>query len=346
MGVRRRTIRRILLGIALGFLSSARAEDLWFLVTSDSHYKNEATNNIAQNGNVLRMNAIAGKKMPEKLGGAVIGEPVGVLVLGDCADGPSVADWRNWQVDFGLNGQGGTLKFPVYEGWGNHDVSGLSNYDRSPVLKRQKDGDPDGILERNTKRIYVWGGVTNRVNLSPSGFLYSWDWDRVHLIQTGYAPCEGIDPQRRQMGGKNYDPVGALAFVQQDLKERVGDSGRPVILMHHYDVNSGFGWTQAEIDRYFEAVKGYNVIAVMYGHTSTGIGLWREKIGNGPPRNPEIHTINTGHLAAGFWVVQVTADTFRIAYTTGQDENGNPTWAPQFQSSWSIASPPAAAEKK
>lgn len=324
------------LSVLLFSAAVARAElDLWFLVASDPHYKAEAEKDAKTRRNVARMNGIPGKTFFD---GTTIGTPAGVLMLGDLADSPTLAQWKLFVEDFGLTGREGALKYPVYEGWGNHDVQGMPSHTSSLVLKRKKDGDPDGIFERNPNRIFVWNGVTNKVHLAPEGYVYSWDWGPVHLIQCGYGPYVEPDPARKQMKGKNYNSTGAFQFMVDSLKKHVGDSRRPVILMHHLDVNSGFGWTQAEVDKYYEAVKGYNVIAVMYGHTSTGVGAWKVVQGGKEDRTPVIRTVNTGNLGAGFWVAHVTDEAFSIAYTTGE-KDGQPEWSPRHRGRWAIEVP-------
>lgn len=322
---------------SLAFHVQAANTDYWFLVCSDCHYTATDTDNTAEHNNVARMNAITGKTFFD---GTTIGDPLGVLALGDLADNVTLPMWQAWLADFGLNGKDGVLKYPVYEGWGNHDVQGLSSYTKSPILKKQTGSTTNGIYERNPSRIFVWHGVTNTVRLASQGYVYSWEWGPVLFIQAGYSPCDmPLDPNRTSMGGVNYDPTGSLQFVRDELA-RIGTTGQPIILMHHLDVNSTFGWTQAEIDKYYDVVKDYNVIAVMYGHTTTAVTTWKTVAGGAVDRSPSIHTVNTGNLGAGFWVAHVTDTNFSIAYTTGQS-GGQPTWSGSYRGSWPINVPQA-----
>jgi len=72
------------------------------------------------------MNELPGNNWPEKLGGGFIGFPRGVLALGDLIDdgdktGQTDIEWLHFEEQFGLDGTDGLLRFPVFEGWGNHD---------------------------------------------------------------------------------------------------------------------------------------------------------------------------------------------------------------------------------
>lgn len=333
----------LMLMCADGVHDSRAGTDFWFLVGSDSHYTAVASNNTSESNNIVRMNNITGTTFFD---GSTVGEPLGLLMLGDLADNVTLAMWQAWLADFGLNGQGGILRYPVYEGWGNHDVQGLSSYTKSPILKTQTGSTTPGIYERNAARIYTWHGVTNSIHLAPQGYVYSWEWGPVLFIQAGYSPCDmPLDPARPQMGGNNYDPTGSLQFIRDELALRVGDTRRPVVLMHHLDVNSTFGWTQAEIDKYYNVVKDYNVIAVMYGHTSTAVTTWKTVAGGAVARDPLIRAVNTGNLGTGFWVAHVTDTTFSIAYTTGQS-GGQPTWHATHRGSWTIEVPEAFRERE
>jgi len=71
------------------------------------------------------------------------------------------------------------------------------------------------------------------------------------------------------------DPRNALTFLVDDLAS-VGTS-RPVVIIHHYYPHaSTFEWDQAQISTYAAAISGYNVIAILYGHShGTGTGTWQ-----------------------------------------------------------------------
>ncbi|MFY8201756.1 MAG: hypothetical protein ACOVLE_13855, partial [Pirellula staleyi] len=66
-------------------------------------------------------------------------------------------EWSNYAADYGLTGQDGRLKLPLYEVYGNHDSPSGDGH----AVKQ--------IVERNKKR-------PGLVNVADNGLHYSWDW--------------------------------------------------------------------------------------------------------------------------------------------------------------------------
>jgi predicted phosphodiesterase len=214
------------------------------------------------------LNALPGTPIPEVAGGGVVGEPRGVIHAGDLIDSGdkngapfaamAATEWDAYVKDFGLTGKDGRLKFPVYDVHGNHDSPG------------GKGGVIDGLVARNRRRPGV-------ANVSGNGLHYSWDWGPVHLICLGIVVggADGVARRRR------YNPLNSLPFLVEDLKAKVGGSGRPVVITHHVDVARYTGtcdpdgpyenkeWDACDVRAFHEAVRGYNVAAVLYGHTHT-----------------------------------------------------------------------------
>ena len=96
----------------------------------------------------------------------------------------------------------------------------------------------------------------------------------MHVVQLNAAPSdtEGLDAITRRRG---------LTFLKQDLAQNVGSSGRPVVLIHHYgfdEFSTGEEdptrpwWTASERQRYWDAIKGYNVAAILTGHDHRNAG--------------------------------------------------------------------------
>src|SRR5574340_78486 len=103
-----------------------------FISPSDCHSRiaENRRNNDWDRETLEELNRCAGLSWPASLGGGCVQRPRGVVVLGDAIDdGDRVVNGRNWSeeqyrffvADFGLDGSDGFLKFPVFEGWGNHD---------------------------------------------------------------------------------------------------------------------------------------------------------------------------------------------------------------------------------
>lgn len=154
------------------------AEAITFIVTSDSHYvSSKNLDRIDRNRvTIERMNVISGTSWPDKLGGGKVGEPRGVLALGDLIDDGDKRDetpiqWRFFEQHFGLDGTDGLLKYPVFEGWGNHD---------GPPIGKEKFGFSvqSKIWNRNVLR-----KEAGRIgNVAENGLHYSWDWGKVHFV--------------------------------------------------------------------------------------------------------------------------------------------------------------------
>jgi cytolysin (calcineurin-like family phosphatase) len=286
----------------------ALAVDVMFLVTSDSHYdalENEDRNK-RNRATIEEMNRIAEIRWPDPLGGDLMDRPRGVAVLGDVIDdgdrmknekNQSELQFRYFLADFGLDGTDGRLRYPVFEGWGNHD---------GPPVGRERFGFSfqSNLKSRNALRLQK--GLVDHV--SANGLHYSWNWDGVHFVQVNLYPGNTPHPETRYSAAY-HDPQASLDFLKADLAANVGRSGQPVVIMHHYDLQGTDWWHEEERKAYYDVIKPYNVTAVFHGHTGTGVYRWK-------PDGEEqaIEVVNTGQTENGFFVVQVTEDRFRLAY--------------------------------
>ena len=311
---------KLLLILVVGGPCAAAAQDktFTFLVTSDSHY--EAVEKVERNDRnrltIERMNELPGVEWPEKLGGGKISRPQGVLALGDLIDdgdkaGETEIQWQAFAAQFGLDGTDGLLKFPVFEGWGNHDGP------PETFLKRQGRSVQAEIKKRNVVRLEK--KLISRV--SGNGLHYSWDWEGVHFIQTNLYPAD------KQNGKVRYslpwhDPQMALSFLTEDLAKSVGDSGRPVIIVAHCGFDTDW-WVLEDWTKFYKAIEPYNVVAFFHGHTGTGVRKWKPE----GEENP-LDVVNTGQTEKGFFVVEVGEQRLRLGYHVKQDAAvlKNPEW--------------------
>ncbi len=265
--------------------------DFTFFVAADTHYgQSQWDNNEAGNkANIDCMNTLPGTPYPAEAEAGAVAAPVGVLVVGDLTDSGERLNWIGYWVlhrhdgfrdDFGIGGKG-RIKYPVFEAYGNHDITS----GRTVVM--------NGIKDRNRHR--------DGLRLSTDGLHSSWDWGRVHFVNLNLYP-----------GGPG-SANDSLAFLKDDLAQRVGNSHRPVILFHHYSFDSfsceDRWWTEPERDAYYDAIKNYNVIAIFNGH-------------NHDQQHLQWHGIDAfiaGKAADGnFLVVHVTADKMVVAGRTHQ----------------------------
>ena len=293
-----------------GKLIPITQEDITFIATSDCHYDSPVNldRNQRNRTTVMAMNAITQVSWPAALGGEKIQSPRGVVVLGDCIDdGDMMADGVNqtekqylyFVGDFGLDGTDALLKYPVFETWGNHD--GPPDYAVKYGFSFQAK-----LKERNRLRLEK----KLISNISENGLHYSWNWGDVHFVSLGIYPAD------KQREGVRYNPVWhdpqmALSFLKEDLAKNVGSSGRPVVLMAHMGFDTDW-WVLADWVDFYNAVKPYNVIVYMYGHSGTGTREWAPE-----GETKKLFCINTGQTENGFFVVQIKGKQLRYGYRTG-----------------------------
>ncbi|MBM4019935.1 MAG: hypothetical protein FJ288_16710, partial [Planctomycetes bacterium] len=328
-------------GLAVGFVArpacpavgDTGAEPLTFFVTSDCHYKSgdKAAFNERNHATVLRMNSLPGSEFPDKVGGGKIGRPRGVLALGDLVDdgdraGQTEPQWRSFVADFGLDGTDGVLRFPVFEGWGNHDGPPAAAAKGGFSVQAQ-------IRERNQAR-RAKGLIAN---LSANGLHYSWDSGGVHFVQLNLYPGDRYHPQSKY-SAVWHDPQMSLSFLTEDLRKNVASSGRPVVLAAHAGFDTDW-WHRDEWKAFYDAVKPYNVIAYFHGHTGTGIYKWKPE-GEEKP----LDVVNTGQTENGFFVVEVGESRLRLGYyrknVRNKEWDGTWDWQHFLQKTIQRAAPP------
>lgn len=236
-----------------------------FIVTGDPQYLAENSNKPSKldpyseqaNTRFIKLiKDLPGKSIPKKHGGGTVSDNLrGVLVTGDLIDSADKSggnypfmqkfEWNRYKSDYGLTGKDGKLSIPVYEVHGNHDGPQGDTF----IVK--------DIIERNRSR----PGISN---LSKNGLHYSWDWGPLHLVNLGMFVGEGTN-RRNQF---HYAPMGSLEFLISDLKEKVGQSGRPVVLSFHLHPNGpAFDWPPQDLKLFWDTIKDYNVIGMFHGHT-------------------------------------------------------------------------------
>lgn len=252
------------------------ATDITFIAMGDPQYGGGAEDkNIFQ---VTALNAFPGTPWRSELpsAGTPVATPLGLLIAGDLTqngkDGRDEAiiagrdEIGEFERDYGLTGDDGLLKFPVYEGYGNHDFD-PDEPDDEFNWRFFYDENPTPSVER----------VANR-NLKRPGLLqvaqdnqghYSWDWGNVHLVNVNLFA--GDEASQADENSKVRDPRQALTFLENDLATHVGNSGRPVLIMQHYGFDQ-FGyedrwWTVAQKEAFLDVIRPYHILALIHGHT-------------------------------------------------------------------------------
>ena len=285
--------RRSFLGHAAGGLAAASAvpslaarpaqgdDTIAFFVVGDTHFFADAAapdrlheKSAAVTGALIDcLNKLPGAEIPERAGGGAVSRPFGVIHAGDVIDtgdkqgklqdAMQRTETAAFERTMGLTGEDGGLDYPVYEVHGNHDGPA----GKGPAIER--------IIERNKIRPRV-------DHVSSNGLHYAWDVGDVRFVNLGIVvgSVPGIERRRR------YAPLGSLDFLVTDLREKVGDSGRPVVITHHVDIarytvpvppDAAFAdkeWDPADVGGFFTALQGFNIAAVFYGHTHAR-SVWR-----------------------------------------------------------------------
>lgn len=345
--------RRQLLGslagasAALAFRPAFAATDnkpVAFALVGDTHYlANKESpgemfpDSVAVTSQLIAtLNNLPGRTISTEAGGGSVSELNGVIHAGDLIDtGDKTGgvhekmqqtEFDAFQADFGLTGKDGKLKFPCYEVHGNHDGprgTGLTI---------------EGIQARNKRR-------PGLKNLSANAQHYSWDWGPaerpVHFINLGIvvgSPGDKDNPRR-------YNPLDSLEFLKDDLQKSVGDSGRPVVITHHIDVqrystpceadpkNAGKEWHPCDARGFHAAIAKYNVIAILYGHThARNVLKW-----NGTQTKAEqgfdlFNVDNGAHFrsdAQAFFYFEITKDQLTVRELATTDRWQTSQWTPQ-----------------
>lgn len=286
-------------------------------------------------GLVNTLNKLVETEIPKAAGGGAVLAPRGVIHAGDCIETGDPAqlqmqqtEWSAFAAEFGLTGKDGRLKLPLYEVHGNHD----GTRDKGLPIKQ--------IVERNKTR----PGVTNT---SRNGLHYSWDWENVHFVNLGIVVGQADAVKRK----RRYDPLGSLDFLVADLKEKVGKSGRPIVVTHHVDMlryaqtlpvedkkAEGMEWDPADVCAFFDALKDYNVAAILYGHThSRNVFHWDGSAKAAKTGIPVFNVSKSSHFASkaqAFFYIEIQEQNVKVREYQTKDGWETGFWTPQF---WTAA---------
>ena len=227
-------------------------EDVTFYVVADPQIHLDKWGVAGTEQTLRRLNELPDQAFP--LGGKV-GEPRAVLVAGDLVD--VVDDPRHWDYYttwFDPNGDA-LLRYRVFEGIGNHDLANAPGQGFSAVQR--------AVVERHRRRqgpeVMHWDALH---------YHYSWDWDPLHVVMLNLFPGNVARPVYDRAAPWN-DPQRSLDFLREDLREQVGASGRPVVLVWHYGLR-GWGlekwWSPEDLANLREVLRPYQVVLIIHGH--------------------------------------------------------------------------------
>jgi hypothetical protein len=326
------------------FAAEDKAKPVAFALVGDTHYlanKESPGELFADSAAVTSqliatLNSLPGKEISSAAGGGQVAALAGVIHAGDLIDTGDKSggvhekmqqtEFDAFEKDFGLTGSDGKLKFPCYEVYGNHDGprgTGLTI---------------EGLQARNKKR-------PGLKSLSANSQHYSWDWgpaeSPVHFINLGIV----VGSNKDKDNPRRYNPLGSLEFLQDDLQKNVGESGRPVVITHHIDVqrystacdadpkNAGKEWHPCDARAFHKAIAKYNVVAILYGHThARNVLKW-----NGTQTRTEqgfdlFNVDNSSHFrsdAQAFFYFEISPHKLTVRELATTDRWQTANWTPQ-----------------
>ncbi len=332
-----------------------------FLATADPQFVKGDIDDISIEW--WRASMVLNKLKEEAISGA--NRYRGIIVAGDLTQWTRTVEFQEYEKPFK-----GYTRY-LYDGLGNHDY-GFGNGDIPKGNCCNGSGSLRGgnFLAWNSACICpddMAQAIGDRQRSSPltgrSGPNYSWDWHDVHFVQLNLYPGNGskfshklelIPGVKETAVSYYYNTFNSLIFLITDLKKNVGNSGRPVVLIHHYgfegfsrgacdwnDTNTdvdGCGgdtksvwWTQDERAAYWNALADYNVPLIITGHLhSTGINsdawwktTWKRPatLTNGPA---EIQAITAGGAKAGGYYTSFNINNDKITVNRSQLEMKEP----------------------
>lgn len=304
--------------------------DTHFLANKDDTAKLDERSAAVTGRLVDLLNKLPGQDIPKEAGGGKVLAPRGVIHAGDCIDTGDKAntkmqetEWAAFAEAYGLTGKDGKLKVPVYEVHGNHDSP------RGDGLAVKK------IIDRNKKRPGLG-------NVSKNGLHYSWDWGGVHFVNLGIVVGQAAEVKRK----RRYAPLDSLEFLVADLKEKVGTSGKPVVITHHVDMlryaqplpvedkkAEGMEWDPADVKGFHDALKGYAIAAILYGHThARNVFRWDGSNKAAKEGIPTFNVDNSSHFGGkqqAFFYFELRAEELVVREYGTADAWETGAWTPQ-----------------
>ena len=340
------------LTLAASALTGATPIDITFYQVGDTHYEAFDANpdhfNITNRSNLQKMMAMTpATTMP---GAGTLGLPVGVIACGDLLNGYAETDpdtgtyldktasmqrqWENFTKDFGLLGTetDSILKYPVFEGYGNHDQDGFLKQESDYIAARAAQH------PNKTGQSGLYTYVGGYGNISVTGVHYAWKWGPVHFVQANMRIGDG--PQR-------YPCSGSYTFLKNYLENTVGDSGDPVFVAVHLPPNTAgeTEWPVADRQAFYDLIKSYNTVGILVGHVhSYAYSLWKGPDGTGSLEIPVYqcdsmnHSGDTQGICSAFRIVGDPLDSTKATVYVAQRLRNN-TWG--VNSSRTISLPAA-----
>ncbi|MEN6356859.1 MAG: metallophosphoesterase [Armatimonadota bacterium] len=291
---------KILFAIVMCLLlaTGAWATDFTIFFASEMHYPGGMITDRSRAG-VQAMNNLPGMAWPY----GTVPTPSAFIACGDLADGGAwgttyasdapqwytnrnyTHQWNGFDYNFplyGVQGDNNRLRYPRYAVPGNHDWWRWCGYTL-------------GTSQWVATKLKAQYGNCNSTN---GNVYYSFNIDGIHFAALGRYPDSYV-----------------LSWLANDLAGVGTDT--PVILFMHYALNDDEEWwSYAQRQLLANAIAGYNVIAILHGHThSTTHYTWNGYDVYDDGALTEYGGVNVMHIT------DTTIDTAH--YSANVDGNGN-----------------------
>ena len=281
--------------------------DVTVVVAGDLHF--DLPPETDQYYHVVTMNRLEGNfTFPtDSAAPGIAGETVrkldGVILAGDMFDKARPEILAHYRSRYEMGPGEKTIHYPVYPGFGNHDID--------PAVS---DKEADNLKGRAFSLHYLDSILNDKLakgeilNLHPSSRSYSWNIQDVHFVQA------------QRFSGDTAYCESNLDWLADDLK-RYASEGNPVVYIQHYGVDPWAikWWPQDARNRLFDILDNYNVAAFLVGHTHEPSiqryrgypiyqvnNAWPDEDGNG-----------------SFAVVRLKGDAVSVASCRWTDDKGN-----------------------
>lgn len=101
------------------------------------------------------------------------------------------------------------------------------------------------------------------------GYQYKFNLGYLHCFNLGLYPASGENQKDRRNVTLLKTSPASLSWLKTELAKL--DKTDPIILIFHYPIHGSFSewWHKSEKDALFNAIKDYNVLAILVGHNHT-----------------------------------------------------------------------------
>ena len=233
--------------------SAVPVRDITVVIAADTHF--DLLPETDQFYHVRTINRLPGTFVwPEGSPLSFVGDTLrqldGVLIAGDIFDKarPEIRSLYKERYEQGVGDK--RIHFPVYPGFGNHDINPVSGDSLQNEAGRLFNLQfMDSVLQAKLAAGEI-------LNLHTSSRAYSWNVGDVHFVQ-----------MQTYAGDTSYSESN-LDWLSDDLN-RFASKGNPVVYIQHYGVDkwAQTWWPQEARNRLFDLLDQYNLAAFFVGHT-------------------------------------------------------------------------------